>query len=203
MRRVSVGNARGRASRAKLIDAAAVCFGERGFKATRIADIAGEAGMSQAGFYRHFGDKTELLLLVLREPLDALLTATGPLSESDDLDLETIVARNTDFFRVYAQNRRLLRVLRELGTMHEPGMEHVWLELRAEYVERIAKLLHRLHRAGKLETTNVDVLADALGGVLDQLAYTRLGLADAEPTDEDIETLGRVSGEVWAAALGL
>jgi hypothetical protein len=68
-------------------------------------------------------------------------------------------------------------------------------------VDRIATWLHSLARAGRLHTSNVDVLADALGGVLDQLAYTRLGLARAEPTPTEIDALGRVSAEIWVAAL--
>jgi len=198
---VRTPNARGRASRARLLEAAAVCFGRDGYAATRIADITAQAGMSPAGFYRHFPDKTALLLEALREPLDALLAATGPLTEHSSVDAEAIVERNTEFFRVYAEHRRTLRVLRELAVTHEDGLDEVWLQRRREYVDRIAGWLRRLERAGELHTTDVDVLADALGAVLDQLAYTRLGLAAREPTERDIETLGRVSGEIWLGAL--
>jgi AcrR family transcriptional regulator len=197
-----VGNARGRASRARLLDAAAVCFGERGYAATRIGDITTEAGMSAAGFYRHFPDKETVLREVLREPLEALLAATGPMTERGPLDLESIVARNTAFFAVYAEHRKVLRVLRELAAMHEPGMEEVWLATRQGYVERVARWLRRLEADGRLRTADVGVLADALSGVLDQLAYTRLGLAERDPTPEEVAVLGRVSGEVWARALG-
>lgn len=194
-------NARGRASRARLLEAAAVCFGRDGYAATRIADITSEAGMSPAGFYRHFPDKTTLLLEALKGPLDALLEATGPLTEHSTVDPEAIVERNTEFFRVYAEHRRTLRVLRELAVTHEDGLDEVWLARRREYVDRIAGWLRRLQKAGTLETADVGVLADALGAVLDQLAYTRLGLAAREPTAKDIETLGRVSAEIWLGTL--
>ncbi|PTL59521.1 MULTISPECIES: TetR/AcrR family transcriptional regulator [Solirubrobacterales] len=194
-------NARGRASRARLLEAAATCFGRDGYAATRIADITAEAGMSPASFYRHFPDKTTLLLEALAGPLDALLAATGPLTEHSTVDPEAIVARNTEFFRVYAAHRRTLRVLRELAVSHEDGLDEIWLQRRREYVDRIAGWLRRLQAAGELRTTDVDVLADALGAVLDQLAYTRLGLAAREPGEEDIATLGRVAGEIWIGAL--
>lgn len=195
------GNARGRASRARLLEAAAQCFGERGYAATRIADITAAAGMSQAGYYRHFPDKNALLLEVLKEPLDALLGATGPLTEGSSVDPETIVARNTEFFRVYAEHRQVLRVLRELAAAHEPGLDAVWLDVRRAYVERIERWLRRLKRSGALETSDVTLLADALGGVLDQLAYTRLALATEPPTEATITALGRVSGEIWSRTL--
>lgn len=195
------GNARGRASRARLLEAAAECFGRQGYSATRISDITDEARMSPAGFYRHFPDKQAILVEALRGPLDALMAATGPLTEHSDVEFGAIVERNTAFFRVYAEHRRVLRVLRELAALHEEGLEEVWLETRQRYVERIARWLRRLQREGTLETSDVAVLADALGGVLDQLAYTRLGLARREPTAREIETLGRVSAEIWAGTL--
>jgi len=159
--------------------------------------------MSSAGFYRHFPDKEAILLAALRDPLAALLAATGPLTEHAEIDPAAIRTRNTEFFAVYAAHRRVLRVLRELATVHEEGLEDVWLTTRQEFVDRIASWLRRLRRAGVLHTADVGVLADALGGVLDQLAYTRLGLARTEPTPAQIDVLGRVSAEIWVGALSL
>ena len=197
------GNARGRASRARLLDAARDCFGRRGYAATRIADITDAAGMSQAGFYRHFADKEAILLEALRDPLDALLAATGPLTEGSSVDHATIVARNTEFFRVYAEHRQVLRVLRELAAAHEPGLDAVWLDVRHAYVDRIERWLRRRQRAGDLRTSDVKLLADALGGVLDQLAYTRLALATRPPSEKDVAALGQVSAEIWSRTLGI
>jgi AcrR family transcriptional regulator len=196
------GNARGRASRARLLEAAAECFGERGYRGTRIADITAAAGMSPASFYRHFPDMQAILLEALGPPLQLLLEATGPLTEGSSVDPEAIVARNTEFFRVYARHRDVFRVLRELAAGHEPGLDAVWLDVRRGYVERIERWLRRLQRSGALETSDVAILADALGGVLDQLAYTRLALRSTPPTEDEIVALGRVSGEIWSRTLG-
>jgi AcrR family transcriptional regulator len=198
----TTGNARGRASRARLLEAAAQCFGERGYTATRIADITAAAGMSPAGFYRHFADKDAILLEALQEPLGLLLDATGPLTEGSSVDHEAIVARNTEFFRVYAEHRSVFRVLRELAAGHEPGLDAVWLDVRGGYVRRIERWLRRLQEEGGLQTSDVGILADALGGVLDQLAYTRLALRSTPPEQDEIEALGRVSAEIWSRTLG-
>jgi AcrR family transcriptional regulator len=197
----TTGNARGRASRVRLLEAAAVCFGSRGYMATRIGDITEEASMSPAGFYRHFPDKQAILLELLDAPLAALLAATGPLTEHSGVEFDAVCERNTEFFRVYAEHRRVLRVLRELAMLHEEGLEEVWLRTRQGYVDRIARWLRGLRRAGRLQTADVAVLADALGGVLDQLAYVRLGLARRDPTPAEVETLGRVSAEIWVGTL--
>jgi AcrR family transcriptional regulator len=41
--------------------AALELFGERGYEQTTVTDIAGRAGVTERTFYRHFGDKREVL----------------------------------------------------------------------------------------------------------------------------------------------
>lgn len=52
-------------TRERILDAAAVCFRERGFAATRLSDIADAAGMQAPSLYYHFDSKEELIEEVL------------------------------------------------------------------------------------------------------------------------------------------
>ena len=52
-------------TRERILDAAAVCFRERGFAATRLSDIAETAGMQAPSLYYHFDSKEELIEEVL------------------------------------------------------------------------------------------------------------------------------------------
>lgn len=194
------GNARGRRSRQRLLDAAAECFGEHGYSQTRIADITAAAGMSQGGFYRHFKDKNDILVEALREPLDLLLATTGSMAGSG-VDEDRILATNTAFFRVYAEHRKVLRVIREAAALHEPGLVELWLDVRGRYVGRIEAWLRELDAAGALDTSDLPLLAEALGAVLDQLAYTRIGVTTAPVKDAEIQALGRISCELWFRTL--
>jgi len=130
-----------------LLDAAARCFGERGYAHTRIADITAEAGLSQDGFYRHFTDK------------------------------------------------------REIAASHEPLLDEAWLDVRRAFLARIEEWLRGLQDVGRLDVDDLPLLADALGGVLDQLAYTRLALARDDPRPTDVDALARVTGEIWSRTL--
>ena len=56
-------------TRERLIDATARIIRERGLSAVTTKDVAQEAGFAEATIYRHFQDKTDLLLNVLRERL--------------------------------------------------------------------------------------------------------------------------------------
>jgi TetR/AcrR family transcriptional regulator, cholesterol catabolism regulator len=52
-------------TRQRILDSAAVCFRERGFAATRLADIAEQAGIQAPSLYYHFASKEELIEEVL------------------------------------------------------------------------------------------------------------------------------------------
>ncbi|HEX4107890.1 MAG TPA: TetR/AcrR family transcriptional regulator [Solirubrobacteraceae bacterium] len=193
-------NSRGRRSRERLLRAAADCFGERGYSATRISDITAAAGMSQGAFYRHFKDKNDILVEALREPLDELL-ATTAVGAGLEIDRAALTAGNTAFFAIYARHRKVMRVIREAAALHEPGLVELWLGVRGKYVERIVRWLQELQAAGRLETRDVQLMAEALGSVLDQMAYTRIGLSTAPTSEQEIELLGQVTGEIWYRAL--
>jgi AcrR family transcriptional regulator len=51
---------------AEILDAALDLFTERGFKATRLEDVASRAGLSKAAIYLYFKDKTSLLTALVQ-----------------------------------------------------------------------------------------------------------------------------------------
>lgn len=53
----------------QVLDAAQVVFGERGYGATRIDDIAQHAGLSKGGVYAHFDSKEAIFEALLRRAL--------------------------------------------------------------------------------------------------------------------------------------
>ena len=57
----------GPAAREALLDAAAAIMREHGIARTRTRNVAQRAGYSEATMYKHFADKTDLMLAVLRE----------------------------------------------------------------------------------------------------------------------------------------
>ncbi len=58
-------------TRARLVQAAAESFESSGYDGTRVADIAGAAGVSNGALYGHFESKSELLAEALRDHASA------------------------------------------------------------------------------------------------------------------------------------
>jgi AcrR family transcriptional regulator len=86
-------------ARERILDAAASVMRERGLANTTTKAIASAAGYSEAMLYKHFADKQELFLLVLKERLPAVRPALA-LAGSGDLaaNLATIVAELMNYF---------------------------------------------------------------------------------------------------------
>ena len=70
---------KGRATRARLLDAGRRLFGERGYEATSIGAILGEAGVAKGALYHHFEDKQQLFDAVLDRTLAEI---AGEVAES-------------------------------------------------------------------------------------------------------------------------
>lgn len=66
---------RGTDTRARILEASAKLFVERGFEATSVRDIAAAIGISNPSLYHHFSSKGALLEQLLAEPLARLQQA--------------------------------------------------------------------------------------------------------------------------------
>lgn len=54
-------------TRQDLLNAALTILNRKGFEATRLEDIAQEAGVTRAAIYHHFGGKVELFFALLND----------------------------------------------------------------------------------------------------------------------------------------
>ncbi len=195
---------RGRATRAKLLAAAEDCFAKHGFEGTTIALIAATARVSHGNYYRHFADKDAILIAIIAHLYGDLREASGAgVDRTTEVTLESLVARNSAFFRNYAERRHLFRVTREAAARpdaHE--FRQMWLSIRAIFVDRSAAWIKRCQE-NNLAAKELDAraTAEALGAMTEQMAYVELGLSRDKPTPGKIEQLGRTAGEIWHRAV--
>lgn len=195
-------NKRGELTREKIVDAAIECFAEYGYTRTRIADITHRAKTAQGNFYRHFGSLDEVFLAALKPGLEELAEASGG-GTAGDGGLDSLVEVSTAYLHAYSRHRSTLRLLREAAAASaNGGFLQLWLNIRGDFVARTRRWLQRLADKGVIDaTTNLDLLAEALGSLTEQMAYVHVGLAPSTPRRERIEDLGRTIGEVWHRAL--
>jgi TetR/AcrR family transcriptional regulator, cholesterol catabolism regulator len=86
-------------TRARVISAAIQLFGQKGYEATSMKDLAAGAGVKAPGLYNHFASKEAVLVEAVEGALEAFFVEVlGPLMEEPiDSWLEQIVKRHTLF----------------------------------------------------------------------------------------------------------
>jgi len=128
-------------TRAALLSAAEVVFARDGFEASRIEDIASEAGRSRGAFYANFESKTEVFLALrslaalrrareLRELLEPI--------EGEEARYEALIQYTLE--QICDTRTLLLQIEFKLFALRHPGMLK---ELAAMHVEAVTEINER------------------------------------------------------------
>jgi AcrR family transcriptional regulator len=95
-----VTTSRGRQRRQRLLTATADLVARHGFHSVGIADIGAAAGVTGSAIYRHFKDKTELLVALFDDVVDELLVRADDVSaqfSAPEQVLDALVRHHVDF----------------------------------------------------------------------------------------------------------
>jgi AcrR family transcriptional regulator len=161
-------------TRDRILDAAAGLMRERGVARATTKEIAKAAGLSEAALYKHFADKTELMLHVLRERMPGsarvdLRPGTGTVADA----ITTFTRATVDFyldalpmFGSILGDPRLMAAQRESLRKYGAGPEHP--------VRRFADHLRAERDLGRIAAdADPDAAAALLAGACFQQAFFR------------------------------
>jgi AcrR family transcriptional regulator len=157
---VPVATPRGRERRERLLNATAELVAERGFHAVGIADIGAAAGVTGAAIYRHFANKTQLLVALLDGVVDELLDGAPP-----GTDLDTLVHSHVEFA---LGNRAIIAVWNQEAHNLPPDDQRRLRRKQRVYVERWADALEV--RLADTERILVRARVEATLGLLNSVA---------------------------------
>src|SRR3982750_1537406 len=99
-------------TRARLLDAAAQVFSERGFAASSVDDVAAAAGMSKGAVYWNFDSKDDLIDALLEERVLVPLRTMIEFTKSAPAEQPTASAAG-DAIAALADQRELLQLYHE------------------------------------------------------------------------------------------
>jgi len=177
--------ARSRATRQKLLDAAEIVFAEKGYNGARLSDIAEVAGCSVGAVYFRFKDKDSLFFAIAesftaeaRANMVALLRG-GRERAAEDVIRQFVTATAADF----RAHKGLFRAIVERGFDHPHAMATIFA-VREELAEALEAALSGKLRGGRDMALPVRVATQMiygflLNGVLNAKAPTRIDDAQA------------------------
>jgi AcrR family transcriptional regulator len=155
--------ARGRRTRQRLLEAAEIEFGRRGFAEASIVDITRRAEVAQGTFYTYFPSKesifSELIRTLsqrLRQEIATAVAGITPRRAVERAGLETFLA-------FVGRHRDMYRIVRQAEFVDPELFRWYYRRMAAGYVRG----LEAARDAGEVEAQDVEVLAWTLMGLAD------------------------------------
>jgi AcrR family transcriptional regulator len=173
---------------AQLLAASRQVFEQRGYRATTVGAITGEARTAHGTFYLYFKNKEDAFAKVFADVVTELEAASTVPWQGDAR--ATVEQAVRGYFTVIARHRGLWRCLME-GIYQSPSIERLWVELRRPFIERLGQALPPL--------ADTQAVAVALGSMVEWTAYTVVELG--EPAGIDLDRAVNAVVEVWCAAV--
>ncbi len=194
-------SAKGRRTRARLIDAGKRVFERDGFLQARISDIAAEAEVSHGSFYHYFESKEQLFREIAAEVEVRLVSMddTTPDDERPTGPIDRIRAANRSYLTRYQDEAAIMRVIEEVSRYDE-DVRRVRTERDDQLAARLETAIARLQAEGLAdERIDTRYAAQALGGMVARFAETLFFGGRGMDLDTAVEQLTLL----WANSLGL
>ncbi|KQZ65733.1 TetR family transcriptional regulator [Sphingopyxis sp. Root1497] len=184
---------RGRRTLRKLLDAAAIEFGERGFHEASISGITRRAGTALGSFYTYFDSKDEIFQALVRYMSEQLRDYVTPIVQAapDGIAAERIGLES--FLRFVRDHKEIYRIIDEAEFVD-------YASYRRHYETTVARVQQRLEAGaarGEIRADVGEIHAWAIGG-MNVFLGMRYGLWDE---GVDIEEIARVANDLLANGL--
>jgi len=152
---------RGEATRQKVLDAAEREFGEKGYHATGVADIALRAGVSQGTLYIYFRSKEEIFTTLVRAISAQVRQRAAAALRRGKNRMDGERKALGDFLQFVLEHPGIYRIIQECQFVDE----RVFREYYESFVAGYSRSLRRAAQAGELRVGNAWVRAYAMLGL--------------------------------------
>jgi TetR/AcrR family fatty acid metabolism transcriptional regulator len=173
--------------RERIMEAAIRVFAQGGFYATRVSDIAKEAGVADGTIYLYFENKDDVLISIFQDRIGKLIEVLREVAGRDE-PVDERVRRIIELQLGLLEGRRdLAEVVTVNLRQSSKLLKQYAAPLFSEYLELIASVIAEGQKSGAFRRdVSPRIAARALWGGLDGLALTwALGGGDREGAPED------------------
>lgn len=185
------------ATQEQLLVAARDVFAERGYQAATVGAITTRANTAHGTFYLYFRNKQDAFAAVMASVTEEVYREAEPDASVDPrAGLESSIR---GFLDAFVRHSKLWRTLLE-ASFTSDDVQSVWLTLRARFVARIARDLRALCSAGATRDLDVELVANALGGMVEWTATTQYVLGSG-PSGRSVEDTAAALADLWWSAV--
>ena len=188
--------------RRQILDAAVRTFAAKGYHASRVGDIAEEAGVAYGLVYHYFDSKEDVLETIFRETWTELLEAIHAVEESAETAPEKLRQVTAILLRSWRRQPDLVRVLvREVARSPE-------VQRRVDELSEIFRAIERIVASGQVAgeyRTDVEpqlaswIVYGAIEEILTGWVLGQLADGDAEVARAEATVVAIVAGGLRAS----
>jgi TetR/AcrR family transcriptional regulator, fatty acid metabolism regulator protein len=189
--------------RRQILEAAVKVFARKGFHASRVGDIAEEAGIAYGLVYHYFKSKEELLETIFRTTWTEMLARVREVEEAGVPASEAVRQVTALLLRTWRRDPDLVRVLVREVTRSQHVQQEV--EEITHAMQALEDLVRRGQESGEFRTElDPKLAAVVFYGALDEV-LTGWVLGQLPDRDEDIaraerDVVGLLTGGLQAAS---
>lgn len=172
---------------------------DRGFSSLSLREVAKEAGIAPASFYRHFENMEELALALVKEAGDALLKIMSITRESEEKGeniLENAVAMCMAHFR---ENGPLFRVLARESTGNSPIIRRAIQRVLNELNKQLAAVIELEMKKRGRAITDAAWIAEAIITIIFYIGVSNIDLSYARQKEAEKRLVHHVRAIYWGA----
>lgn len=136
-------------TRKQLLEAAVHVFSKKSYAATRLEDIADEAGVTRGAIYWHFGNKKELFIAIFKERVDPFFEIINEILQEDLRPLQKIEKILAVLFKKAERDKEFM-VNQHLDFMEIKIRNEIpeILDLIYERAQKLSAMLAKIIKAG-------------------------------------------------------
>lgn len=134
----------------QILDVAAALFGERGFEAVSLADIAAAVGLSKTTLYHYFERKEQILgtlIVATIRQLNEFIAEQVPAQAPPEEKLLAFVEAQAEFFERHRTHFKVL--LTQFGSLTDPVARDQAIEWRVQYENAIRRIIQEGVASGR------------------------------------------------------
>ncbi|NCD11340.1 MAG: TetR/AcrR family transcriptional regulator [Epsilonproteobacteria bacterium] len=147
----------------KIVDVAHRLFLDKGYENVSMNDIVKESGGSLSTLYKHFGNKSQLLIYVLEQKSEELFGEWGRQSANYEGRLEAFLSMiGKSYLDILVEDDAILfnRLAASLGYLEETkSINEKFLQIMMRPVTMVAEYLEHEKRCGRIEVEDTTLCA--------------------------------------------
>lgn len=150
----------------QILAAAKTIFAQKGFRRTKVEDIADELKIGKGTIYRYFEDKKSLFLAVFKQGMSELRRAFKENVEPvTDPRLKFKTAIRT-YFSFFDNNRELVEINMQVRSEFKEEYRQVHMAMYGEYIVKIQNNIRNGMKTGLFRDVDVEKTAETISATL-------------------------------------